>query len=67
MLGEIQQPRQGLEGDTAGLQLLRQNGMEVTVFTPEMRAAVREKTRAVYNEWKEMIGTDLVTQAEKLL
>ncbi|MEJ5349387.1 MAG: hypothetical protein WHS46_11950 [Desulfosoma sp.] len=41
--------------------------MEVTVFTPEMRAAVREKTRAVYNEWKEMIGTDLVTQAEKLL
>ncbi len=64
---EIQQARQGLEGDMPGLQALRQNGMEVTVFTPEMRATFREKTRAVYNDWKEKIGTDLVTQAEKLL
>lgn len=64
---EIQQARQGLQNDMAALDTLRQNGMEVTVFTPQMRAAFREKTRAVYNDWKEKIGADLVTQAEKLL
>ncbi|ROQ90151.1 DctP family TRAP transporter solute-binding subunit [Desulfosoma caldarium] len=64
---EIQQARQGLQGDMSALDTLRQNGMEVTVFTPQMRAAFREKTQAVYNDWKEKIGADLVTQAEKLL
>lgn len=64
---EVQQARQGLEGDMAALQTLRQNGMEVTVFSPEMRAAFLEKTRSVYNDWKEKIGSDLVTQAEKIL
>lgn len=64
---EVQQARQGLEGDMAALQTLRQNGMEVTVFTPQMRAAFREKTRSVYDEWKEKIGADLVAQAEKIL
>lgn len=64
---EVQQARQGLQGDMAALQTLRQNGMEVTVFTPQMRAAFREKTRSVYNDWKEKIGVDLVQQAEKIL
>ncbi|MEJ5365884.1 MAG: DctP family TRAP transporter solute-binding subunit [Desulfosoma sp.] len=64
---EVQQARQGLEGDMAALQTLRQNGMEVTVFTPQMRAAFREKTRSVYDQWKEKIGADLVAQAEKIL
>ncbi|MGQ9485491.1 MAG: DctP family TRAP transporter solute-binding subunit [Desulfosoma sp.] len=64
---EIQQARQGLQNDMAALDTLRQNGMEVTVFTPQMRTAFREKTRAVYTDWKEKIGADLVTQAEKLL
>lgn len=64
---EIQQARQGLQNDMAALDTLRRNGMEVTVFTPQTRAAFREKTRAAYNDWKEKIGADLVTQAEKLL
>jgi TRAP-type C4-dicarboxylate transport system substrate-binding protein len=41
--------------------------MEVTVFTPEMRTAFREKTRSVYDEWRKKIGEDLVAQAEKIL
>ena len=64
---EIQQARQGLEGSMPTLDTLRQNGMEVTVFTPQIREAFRTKTRPVYDQWKEKIGVDLVHQAEKLL
>uniref|UniRef100_A0A832A1Z0 DctP family TRAP transporter solute-binding subunit n=1 Tax=Desulfacinum infernum TaxID=35837 RepID=A0A832A1Z0_9BACT len=64
---EIQQARQGLEGSMPTLDTLRQNGMEVTVFTPQIREAFRTKTRPVYDQWKEKIGVDLVQQAEKLL
>ncbi|SHF89899.1 tripartite ATP-independent transporter solute receptor, DctP family [Desulfacinum infernum DSM 9756] len=64
---EVAQARKGLEGDMPALQTLRDNGMEVTVFTPEIRAAFREKTRSVYDEWRKKIGEDLVAQAEKIL
>ncbi len=64
---EVAQARKGLDGDMPALQVLKDHGMEVTVFTPEMRKAFREKTVPVYEKWKKKIGVDLVNKAEKSL
>jgi len=37
----------------------------VTELTPEQRAEFVKVTRPVYDKWKNQIGADLVTKAEK--
>jgi len=64
---EIGRAREGLAGDLPGLAKLRENGMEVTVFSAEQRATFRAKTQPVYDTWIEKIGAELVAEAEKLV
>jgi TRAP-type C4-dicarboxylate transport system substrate-binding protein len=40
-------------------------GVTVTELTPEQRAEFVKVTRPVYDKWKNQIGADLVTKAEK--
>jgi TRAP-type transport system periplasmic protein len=57
--------REGLEGTMPALELLRKNGMEVTVLSPDQSKAFINKTRPVYEKWEKEIGPDLVKLAEK--
>ena len=57
--------REGLTGSAASLDILRKNGMEVTVLTPEQFQAFKVKTKPVYDKWANDIGVDLVRAAEK--
>lgn len=60
--------RKGLiEPDLSALDLLRSNGMEVTVLDSAMREQFKAKTTAVYDKWVPVIGTDLVKKAEKAI
>jgi len=57
--------REGLTGSAASLDILRKNGMEITVLTPEQFQAFKVKTKPVYDKWANDIGVDLVRAAEK--
>jgi len=57
--------REGLEGSMETLNILRKNGMDVTVLTPKQVKAFKEKTKSVYDKWAKDIGTELVAMAEK--
>jgi tripartite ATP-independent transporter DctP family solute receptor len=56
--------REGLEGSTAALDMLKKNGMEVTVLTPAQIKTFKDKTKPVYDKWAKEIGPDLVNAAE---
>ncbi len=57
--------REGLEGNTAALDVLKNNGMEVTVLTPDQVKAFKAKTKAVHEKWTREIGPELVKMAEQ--
>ncbi|HMK43256.1 MAG TPA: DctP family TRAP transporter solute-binding subunit [Dissulfurispiraceae bacterium] len=56
--------REGLEGGTASLDMLKNNGMSVTILKPEDVEAFRVKTKPVYDKWAAEIGPDLVKATE---
>ncbi len=59
--------RKGLAGSTEALNMLKNNGMEVTVLSPSETAVFRGKTKVVYEKWNKEIGPKLVESAEKAI
>ncbi len=57
--------REGLQGSTAAIDLLKKNGMTVTVLTPKDTEAFKQKTLGVYTKWGQEIGPDLIAEAER--
>jgi tripartite ATP-independent transporter DctP family solute receptor len=57
--------REGLEHSAAALDILRKNGMEVTVLTPVQIKTFKNMTKPVYDKWAKEIGIELVKAAEK--
>nr|WP_246149323.1 hypothetical protein [Skermanella pratensis] len=45
---------------------LKQRGMQIAELSPEQRAAFREATKPVYDQWAPRIGTDLVDRVQKI-
>lgn len=65
---EIAIARKGLiEADQPLIQEVKNLGITVTQLTPEQRSAFVQATRPVYEKWKNRIGADLVTKAEKAI
>lgn len=65
-LAQIASVRKGLVApDLSAHETMRKNGMEVTVLTPEERAAFRDLTGSVYEKWVPRIGESLVEMAKK--
>jgi len=57
--------REGLAGSTASIDILRKNGMDVTVLSPADMKTFRARMKPVYDKWIPEIGADLVIAAEK--
>ena len=57
--------RKGLADSDAVVKEIEGYGVDVISLTPEERQAFVDATRGVYDNWKEKIGADLVTQAEQ--
>ena len=57
--------REGLEGSTAAFDNLRNNGMEVTILTPDQIKVFKDKTKPVFDKWVNEVGPELVKMAEK--
>lgn len=57
--------REGLQGSTAAIDRLKQNGMTVTMLTPKEVEAFKQKTLGVYTKWGQEIGPDLIAEAER--
>jgi len=58
--------RKGLvEADKPLLKEIAGHGVTVTQLSPAEREAFVKATRPVYDKWKNTVGADLVTQAEK--
>ncbi len=57
--------RECLTDSAASLDILRNNGMEITLLTPAQLQAFKVKTKPVYDKWASDIGIDLVRAAEK--
>ena len=63
---EIALARKGLtEADKPLLKDIAAMGVTVTQLTPADRDAFVKVTRPVYDKWKNTVGVDLVTSAEK--
>jgi tripartite ATP-independent transporter DctP family solute receptor len=48
-----------------GIEFLKEQGMTITDPTPEQLAAFRERTKAVYDEWSEKVGKEVVAAFEE--
>jgi len=57
--------REGLQGSTAAVSMLKQNGMTVTELGPKDVEAFKRKTLGVYTKWGQEIGPDLIAEAER--
>jgi len=57
--------REGLTGNASSVDVLRKNGMEITLLTPEQFQAFKVRTKPVYDKWASDIGVDLVRAAER--
>jgi tripartite ATP-independent transporter DctP family solute receptor len=57
--------REGLQGSTAAVTMLKQNGMTVTELGPKELEAFKRKTLGVYTKWGQEIGPDLIAEAER--
>ncbi len=57
--------REGLEGSTAAFDNLRNNGMVVTILTPDQIKVFKDKTKPVFDKWVNEVGPELVKMAEK--
>ncbi len=65
---EIALARKGLtEADKPLLKEIAAMGVTVTQLTPAERDAFVKATRPVYDKWKNTVGVDLVTSAEKAI
>ncbi len=65
---EIALARKGLtEADKPLLKEISAMGVTVTQLTPAEREAFVKATRPVYDKWKNTVGADLVTSAEKAI
>ncbi|MBA4329229.1 MAG: C4-dicarboxylate ABC transporter [Polaromonas sp.] len=65
---EIVLARKGLtEADKPLLKEIAAMGVTVTQLTPAEREAFVKATRPVYDKWKNTVGADLVTSAEKAI
>ncbi len=63
---EKTQVRKGLiPPDLSALEILKKNGMTVTVLTPAQRAAFKKLTKSVYKKWVPKIGKNIVKEAKK--
>lgn len=56
--------REGLDGSSASIELLKKNGMDVTILKPADVDAFRAKTKPVYEKWAAEIGAELVKVTE---
>ncbi len=56
--------REGLEGSSDSLNMLKRNGMDVYVLTAEDMKTFKDKVKPVYSRWIPEIGPDLVKEAE---
>lgn len=62
---QIKIVRKGLiPPDQVALDTLRANGMQVTILNQAQREAFKKKTKAVYDKWVPVVGSDLVKKAE---
>ncbi|MBA4397451.1 MAG: TRAP transporter substrate-binding protein DctP [Syntrophus sp. (in: bacteria)] len=59
--------REGLEGNTASIDTLRKNGMDVMVLSPADIKIFRARMKPVYDKWIPEIGAGLVNAAEKAI
>jgi TRAP-type C4-dicarboxylate transport system substrate-binding protein len=59
--------RAGLENSTEAIEILKKNGMEVTLLSPKEIEPFKVKTKPVYDKWVNEIGADLVRAAEKIV
>ena len=57
--------REGLQGSTAAVSMLKQNRMTVTELGPKDVEAFKRKTLGVYTKWGQEIGPDLIAEAER--
>ncbi len=58
--------RDGLEGaKPPAFDMLKKQGMDVTVLTPDQIKVFKAKTKAVDEKWSKEVGLDLVKTAEK--
>jgi tripartite ATP-independent transporter DctP family solute receptor len=57
--------REGLQGSSAAVDTLKQNGMTVTILAPKDVEAFKQKTLGVYTKWGQEIGPDLIAEAER--
>jgi len=57
--------REGLDGSSAAFEILKKNGMEVTILNAQQIKAFKDKTKPVYDKWSKEIGVDIVNAAEK--
>jgi tripartite ATP-independent transporter DctP family solute receptor len=65
---QVETVRKGLiPPDLSALDLLKSKGMEVTTLSKKERQLFIDKTRGVYQEWKNKIGKELVDEAEKTI
>ena len=65
---EIAIARKGMvEADKPLLKEIAANGVTVTQLSATEREAFVKATRPVYDKWKNQIGADLVTAAEKAI
>lgn len=67
MAWEIKEVRKGLEGSTEAIEGLKKNGMDVVVLTTKDAELFKAKTKSVYDKWVKEIGTDLVSDAERIV
>jgi tripartite ATP-independent transporter DctP family solute receptor len=67
MAWQKQGARAGLDGSSEAIDLLKKNGMQVVMLSPEEVTAFRVKTKPVYDKWVGEVGADLVRSAEKIV
>jgi len=62
---EVALARKGITADDSALiDQIKANGVEVVQFTPEQKAAFQQATKDVYTKWKKTVGEALVDKAE---
>lgn len=57
--------REGLEGSNVAFDILKKNGMELTILNAQQIKAFKDKTKPVYDKWSKEIGLELLNMAEK--
>lgn len=57
--------REGQEGKIEIINVLKKEGMDVSVLTPAEEKVFKDKTKSVHDKWAAEIGLDLVKSADK--